>query len=201
MTKIKICGLSRFQDIESANELMPDYIGFVFWQNSKRFISPEAARDLKKNLAQNIQVVGVFLDEQPGKILELSKNGIIDIIQLHGHEDNKFISQIRDLTGQIIIKSFKIESLNDVRLAEKSKADYIMFDSGAGTGQIFNWSLIRNFPRPYFLAGGLSPENVKAAINELMPFAVDVSSGVESDGLKDKTKMAAFIESVREGEK
>lgn len=198
MTRIKFCGLSRVQDIEAANLLRPDYVGFVFWPKSKRFISPELAGRLRSLLAPEIQAVGVFLDERPENISALSEAGIIDVIQLHGKEDNDYISHLRDLTGKTIIKSFKAD---DVITAQHTTADYVMFDSGAGTGQIFTWSLIRSFPRPYFLAGGLNPENVASAITELKPFAVDVSTGIETEGVKDESKMAAFAEAVRKGEK
>lgn len=197
MTKIKLCGLSRFCDIEAANELMPDYIGFVFAEESKRYVTPEKAKGLKQLLVREIQAVGVFVNETPEQIAELLNKGIIDIAQLHGDEDEDYIRHLRELTDKPIIKAFRIETAVDTLKAEQSTADYVLLDSGAGTGSEFDWSLIRDFKRPFFLAGGLSLDNVKNAIQQLTPYAVDVSSGIETDGYKDKEKMAAFINAVR----
>jgi phosphoribosylanthranilate isomerase len=197
MTKIKLCGLSRFCDIEAANELMPDYIGFVFAAKSKRYISPQKAAELKCRLESQIKAVGVFVNETPEQIAELLNKGIIDIAQLHGDEDEDYIWHLRELTDKPIIKAFRIETAVDTLKAEQSTADYVLLDSGAGTGSEFDWSLIRDFKRPFLLAGGLSLDNVRNAIQQLTPYAVDVSSGIETDGYKDKEKMAAFINAVR----
>lgn len=197
MTKIKLCGLSRQCDIEWANELHPDYIGFVFAQNSKRYISPEKASTLKQALASEIMAVGVFVDETAENVAYLLNQKIIDIAQLHGKESDEYINRLRKLTEKPIIKAFRISSSTDIVTAENSKADFILLDSGAGTGTVFDWELIQNINRPYFLAGGLYPNNVKSAIETLRPYAVDVSSGIETNGLKDKTKMADFITAVR----
>jgi phosphoribosylanthranilate isomerase len=197
MTKIKLCGLSRFCDIEAANELMPDYIGFVFAARSKRYISPQKAAELKCRLESQIKAVGVFVNETPEQIAELLNKGIIDIAQLHGDEDEDYIWHLRELTDKPIIKAFRIETAVDTLKAEQSTADYVLLDSGAGTGSEFDWSLIRDFKRPFLLAGGLSLDNVRNAIQQLTPYAVDVSSGIETDGYKDKEKMAAFINAVR----
>ena len=201
MTKIKFCGLSRLCDIEAVNILRPEYIGFIFASKSRRYISPESALKLKSRLSPEIKSVGVFVNESLEKISEISSADIIDIIQLHGSESEDYIQRLKDLTGKLIIKSFIIESEKILNLAEKCRADYVLLDSGAGTGKIFNWEIIKNFPREFFLAGGLTPENVCDAVKYLEPFAVDVSSGIESDGAKDKNKMAAFISAVRKEEK
>ena len=200
MTKIKLCGLSRSCDIEAANELKPDYIGFVFAPKSKRYATPEKAMELKSLLAAEIQTVGVFVNEKPENIAKLLQDGIIDIAQLHGAEDEDYITRLRQLTDKPIIKACRIETTYDIENAEQSTADYILLDSGAGTGTVFDWQLIQNIKRPYFLAGGLSPDNAADAINTLHPYAVDVSSGIETNGLKDKTKMAAFVAAVRKEE-
>jgi phosphoribosylanthranilate isomerase len=197
MTKIKLCGLSRFCDIEAANELMPDYIGFVFATKSKRYISSQKAAELKRLLEPQIKAVGVFVNETPEQIAELLSKGIIDIAQLHGNENEDYIGHLRELTDKPIIKAFRIETAVDSLKAEQSTADYVLLDSGAGTGSEFDWSLIRDFKRPFLLAGGLSLDNVRNAIQQLTPYAVDVSSGIETDGYKDKEKMAAFINAVR----
>ena len=197
MTKIKLCGLSREEDIENANVLMPDFIGFVFAPKSKRFISMEKAAALKKILNPQILSVGVFVNEKPEVIVNYFENKIIDIAQLHGNEDNEFIKKIRNFTDKPIIKAFKIADAENLLEAENSSADYVLLDSGSGGGKIFDWSLIENFKCPYFLAGGLTPENVSEAILKLKPFAVDVSSGIEVRDFKDAAKMKKFVNAVR----
>lgn len=200
MSRVKFCGLRRPEDIEFANELKPEYIGFVFAKNSKRYVSPNEADALKKKLSPSIQVVGVFVNEEPEFVAELLNKNIIDIAQLHGNESDDYILKLKTLSPKPIIKAFKIKSEFDISLAEKSKADFVLLDSGAGTGQTFNWSLIKNINRNYFLAGGLSPENVREAVSTLHPFALDVSSGIETNGFKDKNKMAEFIKEGKEND-
>lgn len=200
MTRIKFCGLSRPCDMEAASILKPDYIGFVFAQKSKRYVTPEKAAELKRLLAPDISAVGVFVNEMSETVAELLNNDVIDIAQLHGTEDEDYIKRLRQLTGKPIIRAFRIMNAGDIQCAEKSGADYVLLDSGAGTGTVFDWKLIRDIKRPYFLAGGLSPVNVAEAVKNLRPFAVDVSSGIESEGVKDKTKMAAFAAAVRKAD-
>lgn len=195
MTKIKFCGISRASDILFINKLLPDYVGFVFWENSKRYISQKKAIELKSLLNPKIKSVGVFVNAEFEKIMSVIQ--IIDIIQLHGNEDERYIKNLRSLTNKKIIKAFQIKSSQDVDAAANSTADYIMLDSGKGTGKNFDWALVKNISRQYFLAGGLNPENISEAIRRLNPFAVDVSSGIETDGVKDKSKMTAFINAVR----
>lgn len=197
MTKIKLCGLSRPCDIKAANDLKPEYIGFVFAERSKRYVAPEKAKELKLLLVPDIQAVGVFVNENPEKVACLLNNHVIDIAQLHGAEDENYIRQLRCLTDKPIIKAFRMEMARALAAAEACTAEYLLLDSGAGTGTTFDWHLIQNIKRPYFLAGGLRTDNVKNAVKLLHPFAVDVSSGIETDGIKDKTKMAAFIAAVR----
>lgn len=197
MTKIKLCGLSRPCDIEAANRLKPEYIGFVFLPKSKRYVDYEKARELKSLLSPEIKAVGVFVDESPQTVAELLNNGTIDIAQLHGGEDEDYIRLLRNLTDKPIIKAFRIQSEDDILRVKESSADYILLDSGMGTGTVFNWDLIQNIKRPYFLAGGLDCDNVGEAVGRLHPYAVDVSSGIETNGLKDKEKMAAFVALAR----
>lgn len=197
MTKIKFCGLSSACHIEAANQLKPEYIGFVFAPKSKRYVTFEKAKRLQQILAPNIKAVGVFVKEKPETIAGLLKDGIIDMAQLHGGEDEEYIKYLRGLTDKPIIQAFRVETPSDIANAEQSIADYILFDSGAGTGTVFDWRLIQNIKRPYFLAGGLGLDNVENAVKILNPYAVDVSSGIETGGLKDKTKMAEFIAAVR----
>ncbi len=197
MTKCKLCGLSRASDIEAANELKPEYIGFVFAPKSRRYVSPQTAGELKKLLSPEIHAVGVFVNEDVEKAAELLRSGIIDIAQLHGDESEEYISQLRKLTDKQIIKAFKIKDANDISDAKLCSADYILLDSGAGTGKTFDWKLLEDIHRLYFLAGGLTPDNAADAVRQIRPYAVDVSSGIESDGIKDKSKMTAFVEAVR----
>lgn len=198
MTKIKICGLSRLCDIDYVNTTMPDYIGFVFAPHSKRYVSPSQASQLKARLSPCIKAAGVFVGEEAENILDIAGRGIIDIIQLHGSEDDHYISKLKAVSDVPIIKAFSIKSKKDIQTAVLSSADYILLDNGAGgTGDVFDWSLISEISRPYFLAGGLTPNNVGQAVYKNHPFAVDASSGVETDGVKDFNKIKAFIDTVR----
>ena len=198
MTKIKLCGLTRPCDIEWANDLQPDYIGFVFAKKSKRYVAPERAKVLREGLASGIRVVGVFVNEAPEAVAARLNDGIIDIAQLHGSEDENYIRTLRKLTDRPLIKAFRIDSAADLDRARLSSADHVLLDNGAGgTGTAFDWALLKEFDRPYFLAGGLSPENVVRAVKAVHPFAVDVSSGIETDGVKDYKKMTAFVSAVR----
>ena len=197
MTKIKLCGLSRPCDIETANRLSPEYIGFVFVAKSIRYVSSEKAAELKKLLHPSIKAVGVFVREDPETVAGLLKNGIIDIAQLHGGESEDYIKQLRALTDKPLIKAFRIETGQDVAAANMSSADYVLLDSGqGGTGTIFDWNLLEKIDRPYFLAGGLSADNVHSAIERLNPYAVDVSSGIETNRHKDSRKMEDFVHAV-----
>ena len=198
MTRIKLCGLTRPCDIEWANALAPDYIGFVFAKKSKRYVAPERARTLREGLASGIRAVGVFVNEAPEAVAGLLNTGVIDIAQLHGGEDEDYIRALRGLTDRPLIKAFRIDSAADLDRARQSSADHVLLDNGAGgTGTAFDWALLRDFDRPFFLAGGLGPDNVARAIKAVHPFAVDVSSGIETDGVKDYKKMTAFVSAVR----
>jgi len=197
MTKIKLCGLTLPCDIECVNKLLPEYIGFVFSPKSKRYISPENAEKLRSILDGRITSVGVFVDENIDVIADLAKREIIDAAQLHGNENDEYIANLRKEVDCPIIKAFRIESVADILMADNSSADYVLLDSGGGTGTVFDHSLLKGIARPYFLAGGLDSENVETAINQLTPFAVDASSSLETDGFKDKMKMTAFVNAVR----
>lgn len=197
MTRIKLCGLSRPCDIEAANALLPEYIGFVFAEKSRRRVTPEQAAELKKLLHPGIKAVGVFVNERPEAVARLLNADIIDLAQLHGDEDEEYIRTLRALSPKPIIRAFRIGGAEDLLCAAGSNADYVLLDSGAGTGTAFDWNLIQNIDRPYFLAGGLDPKNVGKAVKTLHPYAVDVSSGIETGGLKDREKMAEFTAAVR----
>ena len=197
MTQVKLCGLRRPEDIEAANRLKPEYIGFVFAKKSKRYVEPDTALSLKKALDPSIKAAGVFVNEELPVVADLLNRGVVDIAQLHGSESDEYIEELRKTTGKTVIRAFKIKSAEDVAVAVKSPADYILLDAGAGDGVTFDWSVVKNVERPFFLAGGLDPTNVTKAIKSVKPFAVDVSSGIETDGFKDIDKMTAFVTAVR----
>ena len=196
MTRIKLCGMTREEDIACINRLQPQYVGFVFWPKSKRYVTRERALELRRLLLEGITPVGVFVDEDPAVIAGLYRDGIIAAAQLHGNESDADILALQ-ADGIPVIRAYKVTCEEDVQRAVASPADYIMFDPGKGDGAVFNWQLIRPVERPYFLAGGLTPENVGQAIATLHPWAVDVSSGIESEGKKDALKMEAFVSQVR----
>ena len=195
--KIKLCGLSSVSDIEAANALKPEFIGFVLWQKSKRNVTKDKAAELKKLLDPQIKAVGVFVDEDAKVVADLLNNGIIDIAQLHGSEDNSYIAKLRKLTDKLVIKAFQVKSSGDIADIEKSDADYVLIDSGQGTGNAFDWKILKGVKRDFFLAGGLDPDNVAEAVRAVAPYAVDVSSGIETDGKKDRIKMERFVGNAR----
>ncbi|MBO4679629.1 MAG: phosphoribosylanthranilate isomerase [Lachnospiraceae bacterium] len=197
MTQVKLCGLRRPEDIEAANRLKPEYIGFVFAGKSKRYVDPETAASLKEALDPSIKAVGVFVNEEFYVVEYLLKKHVIDVAQLHGNESEAYIDKLKKSTGKTVIRAFKIKSSEDVEVAVKSPADYILLDAGAGDGVSFDWSVVKDVERPFFLAGGLDADNVSEAIKSVHPFAVDVSSGIETDGFKDIDKMTAFVNAVR----
>lgn len=196
MVKIKLCGLTRRCDIEWANELHPDYVGFVF-AGSRRRVTDGQAAQLRKILREDIPAVGVFVDEPIDHVAALVRQGVIQMVQLHGTEDEGFIRKLRRAVSVPVIQAFSVRSPEDIQDAGKSSADFILLDHGAGgTGQAFDWSLAAALDRPYFLAGGLHPGNAAAAA-ELRPYAVDVSSGIETEGVKDRQKMIEFVRRIR----
>ena len=202
MTKIKLCGLKSLNDIEIINKYNPEYIGFIFYKKSKRYIDYKTAKMLKNALNKNILAVGVFVNEDINTVVKLLNENIIDVAQLHGNESENYIKTLKKLTNKTIIKAFKVENTLDIKKAKQSQADFVLLDSGTGgTGQTFNWSLIDDFNKPYFLAGGLSIENIKTALDMLSPYALDVSSGIETSGKKDPEKIKAFIQTVRQHER
>ena len=198
MTRIKLCGLSRLCDIEVANALKPDYIGLVFAPKSRRYVSPQRAAELKRLLHPDIAAVGVFVNEKIDTVAALLQQGIIDMAQLHGCEDGTYIKELRTLTDKPVIKAFRVDTAQDAQRANACGADLVLLDSGSGgTGTAFDWSLLSHVHRPYFLAGGLGIDNVTEAVRALHPYGVDVSSGIETNGLKDRNKMTAFVAAVR----
>lgn len=197
MTKIKICGLQSDNDIAYVNELKPDYIGFVFMQGRRRYVSPERAASMRKMLDPSIQSVGVFVNEPVENVISLLQSGTIQIAQLHGQEDEAYLRTLKSCCDHPVIKAFIIRTGEDMQRALSFPSDYLLLDNGLGTGETFDWSLIPEIGRPFFLAGGLTPDNVYEAVSKAHPYGVDTSSGVETDSHKDYQKIKAFINAVR----
>lgn len=198
MTKIKICGLCRERDIDYVNQYLPDYAGFVLnYPKSRRSLSPEKAGRLVRLLNPGIPAVGVIVDQPPEQAAKLLEEHVVDILQLHGSESDDYIRALKERTGREVWKAFQIRSWADLDAALECPADQIILDNGAGTGEAFDWSLLEGFDRPFFLAGGLCPQNVVRAVKTVHPYGIDLSSGVETDGLKDKGKISSVIASVR----
>ncbi len=202
MSKIKICGIKRIEDIEIVNKYKPDYIGFVFYKNS-RYVDFETAKKLKSKLDKSIRTVGVFVNEPIDFIVKLCISNVIDAVQLHGDEDDDYIKQLRARVKCRIIKAVRVKSTEQILQEEQKKCDFLLLDTYkkdvyGGSGQKFNWNLIPDdLVKEYFLAGGLNADNIQLAIKILHPFCVDVSSSVETDGVKDEQKIKEIIEKVR----
>lgn len=198
MVKIKICGLRRLEDVEMVNKYKPDYIGFVF-ADSKRKVSHELASQMKNNLNSNIMSVGVFVDASQEEILELFNRGIIEIAQLHGCENEDYINYLKENTNNElkIIKAIEMSEAKDLSKYDNSHADYLLLDSGKGSGKTFDWRLIRkDLKKEFFLAGGINSSNVRKAIEEFNPYAIDLSSGLETNDYKDENKIKEIMEAI-----
>lgn len=198
--KVKICGLKRAEDISYVNQYLPDYVGFVF-AGEKRRVRKEQASELRKMLKPEIQVVGVFVNESIELIQQLVYEGVIHIVQLHGDEDEDYVKQIKQLNVPVV-RACRVQSKEDVLKYQKSFADYLLFDTYTkheygGSGKSFDHELLSDNKREFFLAGGITPENVTQILANTKPYAIDVSSGVETDGLKDLKKIQKLMEVVQ----
>lgn len=208
MTKIKICGLTRKEDIEYVNKLCPDYIGFVF-AKGRRMVTVERAKELMDLLNKKIETVGVFVNEDIEKIKYTAQYLKLNIIQLHGTEDEQYMERLKAfrIWKAVGISTDSNSNNENVLPGIQTISPYtegILLDSitkgiQGGTGISFNWNIIKkiHIDKPIILAGGLNPENVLKAVEEVKPYAVDVSSGVEVDGVKDFNKINKFIKKVR----
>ncbi|GMO47829.1 MAG: phosphoribosylanthranilate isomerase [Termitinemataceae bacterium] len=209
--RIKICGIRQVQDVEALNACKPDYAGFVFVSTSRRYVMPQKANELRHELNSNVITVGVFVNEKIENIAAIFEEGTIAIAQLHGSEDASFRSALKALCGVPIIQALRVDpqgtnydraALEAAVEAAAANADYVLFDAlEGGGGQAFDWSLLgakalQMLSEKGFLAGGININNIEAAL-KLHPFAIDVSSGVETDGAKDAVKMAHLVRSVR----
>ena len=198
MVKIKICGLRRLEDIDIVNLYKPDYVGFVF-ADSKRKVSHELASKMKSNLNPDIISVGVFVDADIDEIVGLFNRGVIEMAQLHGGESEEYIRNLKESTnGELkIINAIEMSDEKDLLEYDNSIADYLLLDSGKGSGKTFDWSLIRkDLNKEFFLAGGINISNVTKAIDEFNPYAVDLSSSLETDGFKDEIKIKEIMEVI-----
>ncbi len=200
-TKIKICGLYRIEDIMYVNEALPDYVGFIInFPKSHRCVTINQVANFKQVLVDTIQTVGVFVDAEMEEIMQASE--YLDVIQLHGHEDNRYIEQLcRCLPKKEIWKAFKIRTVRDLEEAADSIADRIVLDNGYGTGSTFDWDLLKHLAhaeKSLVLAGGLGINNIENAIGRFHPYALDMSSGVETDKKKDRDKMIEVVRKTRQ---
>lgn len=215
MTKVKICGLKSLADVDAVNEYLPEYAGFVF-ANTKRFVSDSQAKEMKSRLAKEIKAVGVFVNEPIEHVIDLCNRKIIDVVQLHGEENEEYIQSIREKTDAPVIKAIKVQTKEQVLNEISKSADFMLYDTYkagvlGGSGEQFpleilvscieEWKRNRETITPFFLAGGLNAENVRACMNEVFCYGVDVSSGVETDGIKDREKIKNFIQTVRKTER
>ncbi|MCC8027060.1 MAG: phosphoribosylanthranilate isomerase [Clostridium sp.] len=201
--KIKICGLSRFADIMAVNEARPDYAGFVFADSSRR-VTPDKARQLKKELAPGIRAVGVFVNANIHEIRRLAGEGsspVIDVIQLHGDEDEAYIRRLKAYTDLPVIKAVRAKSREQILEAAKLPCEFLLLDTYTkgqygGSGRSFDWNLIPRLEKPYFLAGGIRQENLEAAASR-RPYCIDVSSAVETEGRKDGRKILEMVQALQ----
>jgi len=189
--KIKICGLKNSVDVDYVNEAMPDYVGFVF-SESKRRISPETAAEFKNRLNKKITAVGVFVNEEISLIVQLHNSGVINIAQLHGAETETYIDKLKKICDIPVIKAL------NANVSQPANADYLLFDNGkGGSGESFDWGLIPKCNKDYFLAGGINLSNIEKAM-KLKPYGIDLSSGTETNGAKDREKIIRLVQIARE---
>lgn len=201
--KLKFCGLTREADIRAANETRPDYIGFVFAESRRRVTDEQAAR-LRVQLAPGIQAVGVFVNDDPTHIAELANHGVIDLIQLHGGESAAYIRRLRTMTATPVIYAVRVGTHEDIERVKPYSVEYFLLDTCTkdaygGSGKTFDWSLIGAVGKPYFLAGGLNESNIPRAMRT-GAYALDLSSGIETDGVKDAAKMRRVAALIRGGQ-
>lgn len=207
MTRVKLCGMWRDEDIRAVAAAAPDMVGFVIdFARSHRSVTPERAWELARLLEAEpggdaIERVGVFVDEDPESVALIADACGLAYVQLHGHEDAAYIESLRPELprGCKVIQAFRVRTAADVASVEKSPADLVLLDNGQGTGEAFDWSLVTGVGRPFILAGGLTPENVAVAIEDVGPWGVDMSSGIETNGIKDANKMAAAVAAAKGG--
>jgi phosphoribosylanthranilate isomerase len=199
--RVKICGITRPEDAELAASLGAWAIGFILWPQSKRHADPAVAAGIARALRRRVEVVGVFVNPTLDEVVQAAEAIGLTYVQLHGDEGPAFCTAVAERTGARVIKALGVESGADIRSAQRFHTDLLLFDTAAGaayggTGRTWDWDLLaqRHSSTPLVLSGGLTPENVGEAVAAVKPWAVDVSSGVESaPGVKDHAKVEAFI--------
>ena len=216
-TKVKMCGISKVETIPAVVEAKPDYMGLVF-APSKRQVTVDQAKTLVEALHKQytkrynngteqsnndeIKTVGVFVNETLDNLVTIANEANLDVVQLHGDEDEAFIQSLKGRTNVEIWKAVQIRSAADAEAWIDSSADMLLFDAyhkdeRGGTGEVFDWSCLDEFERPFMLAGGIDSTNVARAIRTVRPYGIDISSGIETDGVKDDEKITAFTNIVR----
>ncbi len=203
-TKIKICGLRRREDVDYVNQWQPDYVGFILAEGFRRQILPEQAAELTKHMDPRIQRVGVFVNQPVEFVSDLLDRGIIQLAQLHGDEDEEYIHSLRSACEKrgcpvSVIQAVRVRRTEDICQVQNSSADFLLLDAWSencvgGNGETFDWSLIQNLSRDFFLAGGLGADNVAEAVRCVQPYGVDASSNLETGGYKDPDKIREFIQ-------
>lgn len=203
--KIKMCGLRRPDDIIYANECLPDYIGFVFAE-SRRKVSGREAKKLGEQLDPSIKKVGVFVNEPLRSLISISEEAGLDIIQLHGDEGEEYIKEVKHETGKELWKAVRVRMVKDIQEAQRLPADKLLLDSFSeesygGTGKVMDFAVLdqADIRKPYFIAGGLTVENLPETLKKAEPYGIDISSGIETEGVKDREKMLKVIQCVRGG--
>ena len=198
MSKIKICGLFRKEDTEFVNEAKTDYCGFILhFPKSHRSLEPEKAKELRQYIDSSVRVVGVFVNQPPEYVIQTADTVGLQVIQLHGNEDDDYIRKVQSESKLPVWKAFRIRNREDLIRAAGCAADMVLLDNGYGTGEVFDWSVVTEFERPFILAGGLTAENIPDAIKSLNPEIVDLSSGVETDKRKDREKILRAVKAAR----
>ena len=193
MTMVKLCGMRTEKDVAEAVRAGADLIGMVLTPGFRRSVPLGLAVKMARLVPRNVITVGVFVDSPAEEVISTSRILGLGMVQFHGREDDQYMACIREALRVPVIKSFVIYDEQDIEEAERSTADYVLLDSGKGSGQTFDWSLVKPLGHRMVLAGGLTPDNVKEAVTKLRPYAVDVSSGIETGGVKDPIKMKAFV--------
>ena len=215
--KVKMCGISKVETIPAVVEAKPDYMGLVF-APSKRQVTVDQAKTLVEELHKQytkrynngaeqsnndeIKTVGVFVNETLDNLVSIATEANLDVVQLHGDEDEAFIQSLKERTNVEVWKAVQIRSAADAEAWIDSRADMLLFDAyhkdeRGGTGEVFDWSCLDEFERPFMLAGGIDRTNVARAIRTVRPYGIDISSGIETDGVKDDEKIKAFTNIVR----
>lgn len=204
MTKIKICGLFRPEDADFVNEALPDYIGFVFAE-SRRKVAPAQAAAIRERLDGRIKAAGVFADTAADEVVALVREGVIDLVQLHGSENMTYIERLRSKTEAPVIKAVRVQGAEQALAAQSLPCDFLLLDAyhpekQGGSGERFDWAMLPALEKPYFLAGGINSGNIREAM-KLKPYAIDVSSGAETGGVKDRQKIMELVNTVRSEER